>query len=327
MKSKKENFKIESIREAYGKALVECGELFSKLVVVEADVSSSTMTNYFYQRFPDRFFNVGIAEEGMINIAAGLALGGFIPFANSFASLISYRACEQIRTSVAYNNVNVKVVASFAGVSDFKDGPTHHSLFDLAIMRSMPNMTVLVPADSTETKEMVKLAAEFNGPVYLRLSRGEFPKIFEDNHEVVIGKGVILAEGDDLTIISCGNLLSRVLIASEDLRKKGIQSRIININTLKPIDKELIIDSAKRTGAIITIEEHNIIGGLFSAVSECLCNSGFILVEPIGIKDEYARTAKNLDILFDYLGLTVENIIKTAKEIILKKKRMNCNRF
>ncbi|MCL4415207.1 MAG: transketolase family protein, partial [Actinobacteria bacterium] len=189
---------------------------------------------------------------------------------------------------------------------------------------SMPNMTVLVPADSVETKKMVGLAAKFIGPIYLRLSRGEFPKIFEDSHEIVIGKGVVLTEGDDLTIISCGNLLYKVLMAAGILKQRGIYPRVININTLKPIDKELIIDSARRTGAIITVEEHNIIGGLFSAVSECLCSNSSILVEPIGIKDEYTRTAKSLDILFEYLGLTVENIIKTAKEIILKKKRMNC---
>lgn len=190
------NPRIKSIREEYGKALAEYGDVNKKVVVLDADVSNSTRTIYFAERFPDRFFNVGIAEAGMIDTAAGLALEGMIPFTNSFAALICYRALEQIRTSVAYNNVNVKIIAGYAGISDYKDGPTHHSIFDIAIMRAMPNMTVMVAADSVEARKMVKIIAEFNGPVYLRLSRADTPVVFDYNHKIVIGKGVKLIDSD-----------------------------------------------------------------------------------------------------------------------------------
>jgi transketolase len=314
-----EKLEIRSMRKAYGEALEQIGILNKNIVVVEADVSSSTMTSIFAQKFPDRFYNVGIAEESMVDIAAGLALGGQIPFANSFASLICYRALEQIRTCIAYNNVNVKIASSYAGVSDFKDGPTHHTIFDLAVMRAMPNMTVLVPADSVEAVKMVHLASEFEGPVYLRLTRDDIPTIFDENHEVIIGKGSTIKNGKDLTIICMGTPIYRTLKAASILEKEGLSVRIINISTLKPLDKEIIIKASEETGAIVTVEEHNIIGGLFSAISEVITQNKLVPVIPVGINDIYARTAKSVDILFDHVGLTVENILNASKKVIENK--------
>ncbi len=314
-----EKLEITSMRKSYGDALVQIGTSNKDIVVVDADVSSSTMTSIFAEKFPDRFFNIGIAEESMVDIAAGLALGGQIPFVNSFASLICYRALEQIRTCIAYNNVNVKIASSYAGISDFKDGPTHHTIFDIAVMRSMPNMTVLVPADGVEVDLMVKTVSEFDGPVYLRISRADTPTIFDKDHRVIIGKGTEIKGGKDLAIICTGTPIYRVLKAAMILEKEGFSARIINMSTLKPIDKEIIIKASEETGAIVTVEEHNIIGGLFSAVSEVITQNKLVPVVPVGINDIYARTAKSVDILFDYVGLTVENILSASRKIMEKK--------
>lgn len=314
--------KIESIRDGYGKALAEYGGENDKVVVLDADVSSSTQTIYFAKKYPHRFFNVGIAEAGMIDTAVGFALEDMIPFANAFTSLICYRALEQIRSSVAYNNTNVKIIAGYAGISDYKDGPTHHSVFDLAVMRAMPNMTVLVAADCVEAGKMVKAVAEYNGPVYLRLSRADMPVIFNQNHKIEIGKGVKILEGDDLTFICSGTLLYRSLIAAKELINKGISVRVIEIHTLKPLDKKIIIESANKTKGIITIEEHNIIGGLFGAVAECLAkNKKFIPVEPVGINDRYACTSMDVESILDYMGLTVKNILDKGEKILKEIKK------
>ena len=311
--------KIGSIRESYGKALAAYGEENENVVVLDADVSNSTFTKYFAEKHPKRFFNVGIAEAGMIDTAAGLALNGMVPFANSFAALICYRALEQIRTSVSYNNLNVKIVASYAGVSDFKDGPTHYSIFDNAIMRAMPNMTVVNTCDSIETEKMVKAVAEYKGPVYLRLSRADLPIIFGSDYQVKIGKGVLIKEGGDLTLISTGTMLYRVLKAAEAMKKNGINARVLQIHTLKPLDDEIIIKAAEETGAIVTIEEHSIIGGLFSATAELLVKKLFVPIKPIGINDSYACTSLDLESLLDKVGLSIENIINAAKEVIKNK--------
>lgn len=308
----------QSVRNSYGNALVQVGMSNNDIVVVDADVSSSTMTSIFAEKFPDRFFNIGIAEESMVDIAAGLALGGQIPFVNSFASLICYRALEQIRTCIAYNDVNVKIASSYAGISDFKDGPTHHTIFDIAVMRSMPNMTVVVPADSVEVDLMVKAVSDFDGPVYLRISRADVPTIFDKDHRVIIGKGTEIKDGKDLTIICTGTPIYRTLKAAMILEKEGLSTRVINMSTLKPIDKEIIIKAAEETGTIVTVEEHNIIGGLFSAVSEVIAQNKLVPVMPVGINDIYARTARSVDILFDHVGLTVENIVSASRKIIEK---------
>lgn len=314
------NPEIKSIRDSYGEALVAYGMNNEKVVVLDADVSNSTKTIHFAKKFPERFFNIGIAEAGMIDTAVGFALEGMIPFANAFAALICYRALEQIRTCVAYNNANVKIIAGYAGISDYKDGPTHHSIFDLAIMRAMPNMTVVIAADSVEAEKMVKVVAEYDGPVYLRLSRADMPVIFNESHEIHIGTGIELKKGRDLTLICCGTVLYNTLRASDLLEEEGINTRIIEIHTLKPLDREIILKAAKETGAIVTVEEHNIIGGLFGAVSETLSiNNIAVSFENIGINDCFACTSLSVSSLIEYMGLGVNDIFLAGKKAYKNK--------
>jgi len=318
------NPQIESIRDNYGKALAEYGMHNEKVVVLDADASNSTKTTYFANKFPERFFNVGIAEAGMIDTAVGFALEGMIPFANAFAALICYRALEQIRTCVAYNNANVKIISSYAGISDYKDGPTHHSIFDLAVMRAIPNMTVVVAADSVETKKMVKVIAEYNGPVCLRLSRADVPVVFDESHEIHIGRGIELKKGKDLTLICCGTMLYNTLIASDLLEKEGISTRVIEIHTLKPLDRDIILKAAKDTSAIVTIEEHSIIGGLFGAVSEFLIRNNVVVsFEAVGIEDCFACTSLNVNSLMDHMGLGINDIFLAGKKAYLNKSKNN----
>ena len=306
-------------RKIFGEALAEYGATNPKVVVLVADVSSSVMTTAFAQKVPDRFFNVGIAEAGMVDTAVGFALGGMIPFANTFAGLL-LRATEQIRTCVAYANTNVKLVGGFAGLSNFKDGPTHHSIMDVAIMRAMPNMVVLVPADSIEAKKMIPLITEYEGPVYVRISRAEMPIIFDDNHKVEIGKGVVVRNGKDVTLIANGHMLSRSLEAAELLSSRGIDARVVNIHTVKPLDVPLIRKCAEETGAIVTAEEHSIIGGLGSAVAEVLVRECPVPVQMVGIADEFAETARDFDALLDHCGMSVEDIARAAQRALEQKK-------
>ncbi len=315
------NPKIASIRESYGKALVKYGAENDRIVVVSADVSSSTMTKYFSESCPERFFNVGIAEAGMIDTAVGLALEGFIPFVDAFAALVCNRGLEQIKTCVSYANANVKLVGTYAGISDYKDGPTHHSVFDISVMRAMPNMAIMVSADPVETAKMVKIAADYKGPVYLRLSRADMPVLFSEDHEVTLGKGSILLPGSDLTLICSGTLLYRTLLAARSLEKAGISSRVLEIHTLKPLDTEIILKCARETGAFVTIEENSIIGGLFGAVAELLAlNNMSVPVEPIGIRDRYACTAMDVESLLDFMGLDPVSIEEAAKKVFNIKK-------
>jgi transketolase len=307
------------MRKELGEALVEYGEVNQDVIVLDADVSSSTMTQLFKEAHPDRFFNVGIAEAGMIDTAVGLALGGKIPFASAFASILCYRGLEQIRTCVAYNNANVKILSSYAGVSDYKDGPTHHSLFDLAIMRAMPNMTVVTAADGMEIKKMVPAIGEYPGPVYLRISRADIPYSFDENDSVEIGKGRILRDGNDVTLLVTGIPLYRTLKARELLAKDGISARVVELHTLKPFDEELVLACAEETGALVTVEEHTVIGGLYGAVSEVLTRSRPTPVAPVGLKDEYLLTAPDPNTLWDYCGLRPEDIAQTAMTIIEKR--------
>jgi transketolase len=305
-----------------GETLAAYGSINNKIVVLDADVSSSTMTSLFAKKYPDRFFNMGIAEPGMIDTAVGLAMGGMIPFASAFAAMLCYRGLEQIRTCVAYNNANVKLLAGYAGVSDFKDGPTHYATFDLAIMRAMPNMTVVVPADDIELKKLLPEVAEFPGPVYFRISRAEVPQYFSENLVVKIGKGQLLKDGIDVTLVVTGTMLHRTIEAHKMLEKEGISARIVEIHTLKPFDEELIIESAEKTGALVTIEEHSKIGGLFGAVAETLASEKPIPVFSVGIEDKFARTTPDLECLWDFVGLSPEIIVKIAKEAIEKKKKI-----
>ena len=306
-------------RKIFGETLAEYGVANPDIVVLVADVSSSMLTTTFAQKVPERFFNVGIAEAGMVDTAVGFALGGMIPFANTFAGLL-LRATEQIRTCVAYANTNVKLVGGYAGLSNWKDGSTHHSIMDIAIMRAMPNMVVLVPADSIEAKKMVPLIARHKGPVYVRISREEMPIIFDDNYKVEIGKGVVVRDGKDVTIFANGHMLSRSLEAANLLSSQGIEAKVVNIHTVKPLDIPLIKKCAEETGAIVTAEEHSIIGGLGSAVAEALVRECPVPVEMVGIADKFVETARDFDSLLDHYGMSIEDIAKAAQQALDKKK-------
>jgi len=310
---------LRSMRKAYGEALAELGAANPDVVVLDADVSASTQTWMFREKYPDRFFNVGVAEANMVDVAVGLALAGKIPFANTFAFLIALRAAEQVRTCVAYAKTNVKLVGSYGGLSDAFDGPTHHALCDLAVVRSLPNMTVVVAADAVEVKKAVPAVAEYDGPVYLRVSRAEVPVIFDERHEVHIGQGVTLREGGDVTLIGTGIMVGRCTEAAEVLRREGIDARIIEIHTLKPIDEGLIVQAAQETGAIVTAEEHSIIGGLGGAVTEVLGSRCPVPVLRVGIADTFTETGP-YEALLDRYGMGVTDIVASARRAIVRKK-------
>ena len=305
-------------REAYGKALVKLGQVNDQVVVLDADLSKSTKTNDFYKAFPERFFNMGIAEHNLIGVACGLATAGKIPFASSFAMFATGRAFEVIRNSVCYPKLNVKVCATHAGLTVGEDGASHESVEDMAIMRSIPNMTVLVPADGVEAEQMIFEAAKFYGPMYVRLGRSAVPTLFDENYKFEIGKGVVVREGNDATIIACGIMVNEAIIASEALKSEGINTRVINMSTIKPIDRELIINAAKETGAIVTAEEHSIIGGLGSAVSEVVSEECPVVVKKVGVKDVFGESGTPAELLKKY-GLTAEEIVNAVKEAVAKK--------
>lgn len=309
-----------SIRDAFGRALVKLGEKNEKVVVLDADVSTSTRTAFFKDKFPDRFFNFGVAEGNMMDVAAGLALVGKIPFASTFSSLASLRALEQIRTSIAYPKLNVKIAGGYGGLSDFKDGPTHHSICDLAIIRSIPNMTLIVPADAIETEKAVYAVAQYEGPVYLRLSRAEVPMLFDENYKIEIGKGNLLKDGTDVTLIATGIMVVRVLKAAKVLEKEEkISAKVIEIHTLKPLDVDIIIRAADETGAIVTAEEHSIIGGLAGAVAEVIVEKKPVPMERVGIEDTFTESGQYNELLEKY-GMGIQHIIIAAKKVMKRKK-------
>lgn len=308
-----------AMREAYGRALAEYGAVNPEVIVLDVDTSSSTLTSFFYKSFPDRFVNVGIAEPCMIDVAVGLALGGKIPFANAFAALLSLRAIEQIRTCVCYGRTNVKIAASYAGLSDFKDGPTHHTVADIALMRALPEMTVIVPADAAEVARWVPIIAGYDGPVYLRISRAATLPVHDENVELEIGKGLTLRQGRDVTIICAGSMVGRSLLAAGKLVEAGIEARVLEIHTIKPLDVHLIRKAAEETGALVTAEEHSVIGGLGSAVCEALCQGRPVPVEFVGIADTFARTAFDADILMDAYGMAVDDVVAAAQRVLARK--------
>ncbi len=312
--------KTEFTRRVFGETLAECGGKDQRIVVLTADVSSSVLTTYFAQKYPSRFFNVGIAEAGMVDAAVGLALEGFVPFANTFAGLLM-RAAEQIRTCVAYAQTNVKLVGSYAGLSDYKDGPTHHSIMDFALMRAMPHMTVVSPADSIELKVLLPQIAELEGPVYLRVSRADMPVVFKDNHRPELGKGFVVRQGKDLTIFGNGHLVSRAVDAVAELEEKGIDARLVDIHTIKPLDIDLVKRCADETGAFVTAEEHLIAGGMGSAISEFLATQRPTPVEMVGIRDTFAETAMDHNSLLDKYGMAVDDIVKAAERVVSRKRR------
>ncbi len=305
-------------RESYGNALAELGDKYD-IIVLDADLSKSTKTEVFKKKFPERFINMGIAEANMMSTAAGLASCGKTVFASSFAMFAAGRAFEQIRNSICYPCLNVKIGATHAGISVGEDGATHQCLEDISLMRTLPNMVVINPADDTEAKAAVKAAVEHNGPVYLRFGRLSVPVIFDDSYKFEIGKGVMLKEGTDVTLVATGLLVETALKASEILANEGISARVINIATIKPIDKEIISKAAMETGALVSCEEHNIIGGLGSAVAEVLCETCPAPLMRIGTQDVFGKSGKP-DKLFEEYGLTAEAIVESAKKAISLKK-------
>jgi transketolase len=307
------------MREGYGRALAEYGALNPNVVVLDVDTSASTLTSFFAERFPDRFFNIGIMEPCMVDVAVGMALAGKIPFANGFAALVALRAVEQIRTCMCYARTNVKLGSSYAGLSDFKDGPTHHSITDIAFMRALPEMTVIVPADTLEAAKWVPLVAEYDGPVYLRISRADTIPVHNESLELKIGKGIQLRKGGDVTLIATGAMVGRTLQAAQRLAEDGIQARVLEIHTLKPIDAELILEAAGETRAIVTAEEHSIVGGLGGAVAEVLSTGRPTPLERVGIADTFARTAFDPETLMDAFGLSVNDIMGAARRALERR--------
>lgn len=306
-------------REAYGAALAELGEKYD-IVVLDADLAAATKTGMFKKKFPERFIDCGIAESNMISVAAGLAAAGKIPFASSFAMFAAGRAFEQVRNSVGYPHLNVKIGATHAGITVGEDGATHQCLEDIATMRTIPGMTIINPADAVEARAAVEAAIKINGPVYLRFGRLAIPVIYDQNtYKMEVGKGINMADGKDVTIIANGVMLHMALEARELLKAEGIDARVINMHTIKPIDRDIIIDAAKETGAIITAEEHNIIGGLGSAVSEVVCETVPVPVLRVGIEDKFGRSGKVPELLEIY-GLTAKNIAAKAKAAVALKK-------
>lgn len=302
-------------RDAYGKALVELGKVNENVVVLDADLSKSTKTYDFSQNFPDRFFNMGIAEQNLIGAGCGLASCGKIPFVSSFAMFASGRAFEVIRNSVCYPKLNVKICATHAGITVGEDGATHQSIEDIAIMNSIPNMTVLVPADGIEAEKMIFEIAKFNGPTYVRLGRSAVPNVFDENYKFEIGKGTVLKEGQDVTIIACGIMVNEAIKAQEILQNDGISARVVNMSTIKPIDKDLIIKCAKETKAIVTAEEHSVIGGLGSVVSDILSENCPTLVKKVGIKDTFGESGTPNELMKKY-GITSLDIVNACKEVL-----------
>lgn len=305
-------------REAYGNALAELGEKYD-FVVLDADLAGATKTGVFKKKFPERFFDCGIAEGNMMTVAAGIATTGKIPFASTFAMFAAGRAFEQIRNSIGYPHLNVKIGATHAGITVGEDGATHQCLEDLALMRTIPGMTVINPADATEARLAVEAAINYEGPVYLRFGRLAVPVLFDENYKFEIGKGVLLADGTDVTLVATGVMVDMALKAKDILAEEGISARVINIHTIKPLDEELIIKAAKETGAIVTAEEHNVIGGLGGAVAEAVSASCPVSVVRVGVEDKFGHSGK-VPALLEAYGLTPENIAAKAKIALSLKK-------
>ena len=308
----------ESTRVEYGKTLAQLGAENPNIVVLDADLSGSTQTHHFAKIFKDRFFNMGIAEQDLMGTAAGLALGGKIPFASTFAMFATGRAWEQIRQTIAYGNLNVKIVASHGGVTVGEDGGSHQAVADLAIMRVLPNMVVLAPADGPETRAMVRWAASYRGPVYLRTGRMPVPVLHESDHHFELGRGMVLAEGRDVTLAGLGIMVHPCLEAARQLAGQGLSARVINLSCLKPLDWELVVDSARRTGALVTAEEHLATGGLGSAVSEVLTDFCPAPLERVGLRDIFG-TSGEPEVLLKHFGLTPENIRDAALRAMSRK--------
>ena len=299
-------------RESYGNALVELGREHSDVVVLDADLAGATKTSTFKKEFPDRHFDCGIAEGNMMAVAAGIASMGMVPFASTFAMFAAGRAFEQVRNSIGYPHLNVKIGATHGGISVGEDGASHQCCEDFALMRSIPGMTVICPADDVEARAAVKAAYEFEGPVYLRFGRSGVPVFHDEDFKFEIGKGEVLQDGNDIAIIATGIMVGEAMKAGEELRAEGINARVINLSTIKPLDEELILKAAEECGKIVTCEEHSIIGGLGEAVSSLLSEKLPTPVRRIGVNDEFGHSGPAADLLKDF-GLSAENIVATVK--------------
>ena len=308
------DMKKVATRDSYGNALKELGAEFENVVVLDADLAGATKTGTFKKAFPDRFFDCGIAEANMICMAAGMSTAGLVPFASSFAMFAAGRAFEQVRNSIGYPHLNVKIGATHGGISVGEDGASHQCCEDFALMRSIPGMTVICPADDVEAKAAVKAAYHHNGPVYLRFGRLAVPVFHSEDYKFEIGKGEVLKEGNDVAIIANGLLTYEAVLAGEELEKQGIHARVINMATIKPLDEALVLSAAKECGKIITCEEHSIIGGLGEAVCAVVAEKCPALVRRIGVNDEFGHSGPAVDLLKQF-GLSCENIVAVAKEL------------
>ena len=307
-----------SNRLAYGRALVSLGEKSPDVVVLESDLGISTHTYMFGERFPDRYFEIGIAEANMMGMAAGLAAGGKIPFASTFCVFASMRACEQVRNSIAYPRLNVKIVATNAGIEIGPDGVTHQAIEDIAIMRAIPEIAVVVPSDPVVTTRIIHLAAAYVGPMYIRIGRQLTPTLYADEVEVEFGKAITARQGDDVSLIAVGNMVCRALEAAELLAHEGVSPRVLDMHTVKPIDVAAIVKAARETGCLVTAEDHNILGGLGGAVAEVLCAESPAPLVRVGLQDTFAQSGEAGELL-EYYGLSAEKIAEAARQAIRRR--------
>ena len=312
-------WKMESQRKQYGRALVELGKEHKNLVVLDADLSSSTRTADFAAAFPERFFNVGIAEQNMMDTAAGLAASGKTVFASTFAVFGTGRCYDQIRQSIAYPKMNVKIVVSHAGITVGGDGASHQIIEDIALMRVLPNMTVIVPVDSPETYRVVRTIATTAGPCYARIGRSDVPTVTDEDTKFEIDQAPVMREGKDVTLIGCGIMVSKCLEAAEELSKHGVDARVVNLHTIKPIDKKTIVRAARETGGVVTAEEHSVTMGMGSAVAMVLVENFHVPMKRVGIPDVFGESGE-CDELMDKYGLTVDNIVEAAHDVLKRKK-------
>jgi len=306
---------MKATRDAYGEVLVELGREHSNIVVLDADLSGSTKTAKFRDEFPERFFNAGIAEQNMTGMAAGLATTGKIPFVSTFAIFATGRAFEQVRNTICYPGLNVKICATHSGLTVGEDGASHQALEDIALMRVIPNLRVAVPADANEAKAIIRAAVEVDGPVYVRLGRPKVPVIFEEGREFTFGKAHIVKQGTDVTIVACGIMLSKALEAAVVLAGEGIMAEVINASSIKPFDADTVVESARKTGAVVTAEEHSIIGGLGSAVAESLVEQHPVSLRRVGVRDCFGSSGSPQRLLTEY-GLEANDIVAAVKEVV-----------
>jgi transketolase len=315
-----EKVEMKKTREGFGRALVDLGEQDPRIVVLVGDLSESTMVSFFAERFPERFIQVGIAEQNMCNVAAGLAAMGKIPFFATYGAFATCRAADQIRVTVAYTNLNVKIGGAHGGISVGPDGATHQAMEEISIIRSIPNMSIIVPADYWETYKATIAAARHQGPVYIRFGREDVPVVTTRDTPFTLGRGEVFAEGSDLTIVACGVMVYEALRAHEELAKRGVQARVVDLHTPKPIDRELLVRCARETGAVVTAEEHQVNGGLGGAVAEVLVQSHPVPMEFVAVHDRFGQSGKPAE-LMDAFGLRARDIVAAAERVLKRKPR------